>query len=169
MSLQRSSRLHYYCWRLVAMLLTIATSLFDCEASNHLTCYRWESKTPRDCTCGRLRYDIEDQCQDELTYYEQRFRHIQTSSCPFVCENGGTFFQTSEGAQGCNCKEGYHGACCEIGKPDIYSSQIAQISCIKLHAVMMCSVRKHVHEYNIACSPSPTSKWSTIPQNHSAL
>ena len=117
MPAKRTTNANFNCLRLVATLLAIATSMYDSEASSSdLTCYRWESNAPRDCTCGRLRYDIEDQCQDELTYYEQTFKHIQTSSCPFICENGGTYFKTSEGVQGCNCKEGYHGACCEIGE-----------------------------------------------------
>lgn len=120
--------------RLIVALLVVATGLYDTEAVQDHTeasrqscleripekhgrvCCRWESKQPRDCTCGRWRYDIEELCHDERSYYAPTFKHINTDSCDFICENGGTKVVTPQGAQGCNCPDGYHGTCCEIGK-----------------------------------------------------
>lgn len=65
----------------------------------------------RNCTCG-VQYRIVERrcCDDDECFLPEII--TENLTCPFVCENGGTF---DSAKNGCNCKDGYYGLCCEQG------------------------------------------------------
>ena len=75
-------------------------------------CKEWVGTT-RDCTCGARVKDFEEICQDESTYFQPKVWQ-ERRVCDFKCENGGMY---DEQRNMCICPQGYHGLCCQIGKP----------------------------------------------------
>ena len=66
----------------------------------------------RDCTCGVKYRIVEKRCCSS----EECLTPVITTenfTCPFVCQNGGTY---DPNKNGCLCPSGYYGICCEEGE-----------------------------------------------------
>eukprot|EP00731_Ephydatia_muelleri_P038366 Em0734g2a len=96
----------------VASIVRIAaavTLMFGvCYANGEVMCYNYVGGY-RDCTCGVQYRDLETRCCSEMEC-EMPIVWTENLTCPFVCQNGGTFDFTYEH---CSCPEGYSGLCCE--------------------------------------------------------
>ena len=87
---------------LLIMLATAAVSQFKCY---------YGVGQYRNCTCG-IQYRILEKrcCSSEEC--QQPVLTTENFTCPFVCQNGGTY---DAERKLCHCPESHHGLCCEQG------------------------------------------------------
>ena len=98
------------------MVSALVAIIYSCShVSLAKQCEKWEAKDYRDCTCGIQYKDNETNCENSNTYLDPVLDQSDLI-CPFKCENDGDLYVLGENHYYCNCKPGFAGVCCEMGK-----------------------------------------------------